>query len=69
MYNGKAIIGKSNDSQGEDYFYFDGQDINIKTFGDTVQEALQNARTHFDYLIEDTVAKYNNDKSRKVKVG
>ena len=67
MYKGKTLIGKSIDSQGKDYFYFNGKDIGIKTFGNTVQEALQNARTHFDYLIQDTRDKYDADKKRIIK--
>ena len=67
MYKGKAIIGKSIDSQGKDYFYFDGKDIGIKTFGDTVQEVLQNARAYFNYLIQDTLEKYDTDKKQEVK--
>lgn len=67
MYKGKTLIGKSIDSQGKDYFYFDGNDIGIKTFGDTVQEALQNARTHFDYLIQDARDKYDTNKKRIIK--
>ena len=68
MYKGKAIIGKSVDSYGKDYFYFDGENISIKTFGSTVDEALQIARTHFNYLIQDTLDKYNTDKSRTIKL-
>ena len=68
MYKGKAIIGKSIDSQGRDYFYFDGKDIAVKTFGNTVQEAIYNARTQFNDIVQEALEKDKTAKQRIVRL-